>query len=195
MVSPAPGGELHGLVLAAGAGRRMGRPKATVLDADGVPWIARAVRVLRDGGCEQVNVVLGAGAEEARGLLPDDASVVVADDWAAGLSASLRAGLRALDDTPADAAMIHLVDLPDVGADVVARVAATGVHPAALARAEFFSRPGHPVLMGRDHWSACAAAISGDRGAGAYLERRRVTAVACDDLASGRDQDGPLEGS
>lgn len=189
-----PRGGLHGLLLAAGAGRRMGRPKATVVGADGEPWVARAVRVLRAGGCTQVHVVLGADADAARRLLPDGVHVVLADDWRGGLSASLRAGLRALAPTSADAAMIHLVDLPDVGADVVRRVAEVGAGPATLARAEFFSRPGHPVLMGRDHWSACAATLSGDEGARAYLTPERVTAVACDDLASGRDQDEPLGG-
>jgi CTP:molybdopterin cytidylyltransferase MocA len=187
-------GELHGLVLAAGAGRRLGRPKATVVDADGEAWVARAVRVLREGGCEAVHVVLGAEADTARALVPAEARVVVADDWAEGMSASLRAGLRAVAATSADAVMIHLVDLPEVGAGVVARVAARGSGPDALARAEFSSRPGHPVLMGRDHWSACAATLTGDRGAHAYLTGASATAVACDDLASGEDRDTSLEG-
>lgn len=186
-------GELHGLVLAAGAGRRMGRPKATVVGDDGEPWVARSVRVLREGGCTRVHVVLGADAERARALLPDDARVVLAENWADGMAASLRAGLEALEATSADAVLIHLVDLPDVGSDVVGRVVAVGATRDVLARAEFFSRPGHPVLMGRDHWSACAAAVTGDRGAGAYLGARNVTAVACDDLASGQDRDEPWE--
>jgi molybdenum cofactor cytidylyltransferase/nicotine blue oxidoreductase len=188
-------GELHGLVLGAGAGRRLGRPKATVVDADGEPWVARAVRVLREGGCDPVHVVLGAEADTARALVPPDARVVVADDWSEGMSASLRAGLCAVATTSADAVMIHLVDLPDVGSDVVARVAAQGSAPDALARAEFFSRPGHPVLMGRDHWSACAATLVGDRGAHAYLSAASATAVACDDLASGEDRDTSVEGT
>ncbi|MEH3069009.1 MAG: NTP transferase domain-containing protein [Aeromicrobium erythreum] len=114
-------GELHGLVLAAGAGRRLGRPKATVVDADGEAWVARAVRVLREGGCDPVHVVLGADADTARALVPPDARVVVADDWAEGMSASLRAGLRAVAATTADAVMIHLVDLPDVGVPTSSR--------------------------------------------------------------------------
>lgn len=84
-------------MLAAGAGSRFGGPKALARTADGEPWVARAVHVLLDGGCDRVVVVLGAGADAARGLVPDDArvSVVVADDWASGVSASLRAGLVA----------------------------------------------------------------------------------------------------
>ena len=60
-----------GLLLAAGAGRRMGTPKALVHDADGTSWLRRSVAALLDGGCTPVHVVLGAGAEEARTLLAD----------------------------------------------------------------------------------------------------------------------------
>ena len=56
---------LHGLLLAAGAGTRMGTPKALVRDQDGTSWLLRSVGVLRDGGCVGVTVVLG--AEAARG--------------------------------------------------------------------------------------------------------------------------------
>ena len=86
-----------GLVLAAGAGSRMGRPKALVHDPDGTPWLVRCVEVLRAAGCDEVVVVLGARADEAahRWCL-SRVKVVVADDWADGMAASLRCGLRAL---------------------------------------------------------------------------------------------------
>lgn len=180
---------LHGLVLAAGAGRRMGRPKALVRGADAVPWVERAVRVLRDGGCRKVTVVLGAAAEEARALVPDDAVVVVAHRWDEGMSASLRAGLQSLEDSTATAVLIHLVDLPDVGPEVVRRVAATGVSERALARASFSSRPGHPVLVGRDHWAGILATTGADAGARDYLRSHGVVEVECGDLAGGRDVD------
>ena len=47
---------------------------------------------------------------------------MVAADWAEGMSASLRAGLAASTDTDADAALVSLVDLPDVADAVVRRV-------------------------------------------------------------------------
>ncbi|MDP3891682.1 NTP transferase domain-containing protein, partial [Nocardioides sp.] len=82
----------HGLLLAAGSGSRMGTPKALVDD-----WLRRGVTTLRDGGCAEVTVVLGAAAQEARPLLDGlPVEVVVAEDWADGMGASLRAGLEAL---------------------------------------------------------------------------------------------------
>ena len=168
----------------------MGRPKALVCDPDGTSWLARSVAVLREAGCSPVLVVLGARADEARALVPHDARVVVADDWADGMSASLRAGLLALlDGTDADSALISLIDLPDLTAEVVARVAAAGAGTDVLARATYDGRPGHPVLAGRDHWTPMAAGVAGDRGAAGYLSTRDVAAVECGDLATGRDQD------
>ena len=66
---------VHGLLLAAGRGSRMGRPKALVVGDDGESWLARSVRVLREGGCADVTVVLGAESGAAGSLLPDDARV------------------------------------------------------------------------------------------------------------------------
>ena len=70
----------------------MGRPKALVRDDDGTSWLRRSVAALHDGGCSAVVVVLGARADDARPLLEGvDVEVVVAEDWAEGMSASLRA--------------------------------------------------------------------------------------------------------
>lgn len=179
---------VHGLLLAAGAGSRMGRPKALVVDAAGESWLARSVDVLHEGGCEQVTVVLGAAVDEAVRLLDGrGADVVVAQDWADGMSASLRVGLGAL--APAEAALVHLVDLPDVTADVVGRVLATATGPATLARASYDGVPGHPVLLGHDHWAPVAATASGDHGARDHLRAHDVVLVECGDLATGRDVD------
>jgi CTP:molybdopterin cytidylyltransferase MocA len=181
---------LQGLLLAAGAGSRMGTPKALVVDPDGTPWLVRSVSVLLEGGCQAVTVVLGAGADEAAALLPGGpVTTVVADDWAEGMSASLRAGLTAVADSAADAVVILLVDLPDVGAEVVRRVVAAGATHGTLARATYDGRPGHPVVMGRDHWAPAVASARGDSGAHHYLSSHDVTVVECGDLATGRDVD------
>ncbi|MFD1860445.1 nucleotidyltransferase family protein [Aeromicrobium camelliae] len=178
-----------GLLLAAGAGRRMGGPKALLRTADGTPWVAAARAALVDGGCDDVVVVLGAEADAARPLV-GDARIVVADAWERGMGASLAAGLAALETESVDAALVHLVDLPDVGADVVARVLARATGPSVLARAAYRDRPGHPVLLGRDHWPELADG-DGDEGARRYLASHDVELIECGDLATGLDKDGP----
>lgn len=186
---------VDGLLLAAGAGRRMGRPKALVRDADGTSWLLRAVQVLQEGGCDRVLVVLGAAVDEPiRMLEGTGASVVVAPDWAEGMSASLQAGLRAAADGPADAVAVALVDLPDVTAEVVRRVLG-GIEPvtgpATLRRAAYGGRPGHPVVLGRDHWRPVINGAAGDRGARDYLARHHLDLIECGDLATGLDVDSP----
>ncbi len=178
-----------GVLLAAGAGSRMGKPKALVRDPDGTSWLVRSVEVLRASGCDDVLVVLGARADEARALVPPGARVVVADDWADGMAASLRCGLRALHD--GEVAVVTLVDLPDVGPEVVRRVLAAAAGSAGLSRASYGGVPGHPVVLGRDHWAPIADDVSGDQGAKSYLRRHAVELVECGDLASGADQDEP----
>lgn len=171
----------------------MGGPKALLRDPDGTPFVVRAVRVLAEGGCDAVTVVLGASAASVRPLLAGlDVAVVVAEDWDEGMGASLRAGLRSPSLESADAVVVGLVDLPDVGASVVRRLlAAADPGPQALARAAYDGDPGHPVLLGRDHWAGVAATATGDRGARDYLRSHPPVLVECGDLATGRDVDSP----
>ncbi|NKQ54140.1 nucleotidyltransferase family protein [Amycolatopsis sp. K13G38] len=179
-----------GLLLAAGAGRRFGGPKALV-ELDGEPLLLRALRVLTEGGCDPVRVVLGAQAEDARALLPDPSISVYAPDWSSGMGASLRAGLDALP--AADAVLVHLVDLPKVDARVISRLVALAA-PDVVARAAYDGVAGHPVLFGTRWWREIAASARGDRGARDWLATRDdLRLVECADLGSGDDVDTPAD--
>jgi len=170
----------------------MGRPKALVHDVDGTSWVQHAVEVLRDGGCDGVTVVLGAGADEAVRLLDGlGVDVVVAHDWAVGMSASLRTGLDSLHGSDVEAAVVSLVDLPDLTAAVVRRLLSEREGDEALARASYHGRPGHPVVLGRAHWQRVAGVAIGDAGARDYLVEHGATLVECGDLATGADVDRP----
>jgi CTP:molybdopterin cytidylyltransferase MocA len=190
---------IAGLVLAAGSGSRYGGPKALARDGDGTPWLDRAVRALAAGGCARVVVVLGAGADAAQALLDPSAGVVVvrAEDWATGLSASLRAGLSAATtlEPRATAVVVVPVDVPDLAAELVARLviardaSGRGVDDGTLRRAVFGGRPGHPVVLGRRHWAPLLTELTGDSGARGYLAAREVDEVECGDLGTGLDVD------
>lgn len=176
--------DVTGIVLAAGAGSRAGGPKALMRLPDERSWIAVACGTLLDGGCTRVLVVLGAMARLARPLVPADdrVAIVEAPDWEHGMSASLRAGLAGASG---DAALITLVDLPDLPTAVVERLLATG----GLAQAVYGGRPGHPVLMPAGDWAGAAATLHGDRGAREYVVAHGVTEVECGDLWHGHDRD------
>ncbi|WP_370973272.1 NTP transferase domain-containing protein [Amycolatopsis sp. cg9] len=180
-------------MLAAGAGRRFGGPKA-LAELDGEPLVLRALRTLTAAGCTPIRVVLGAAADQVRPLLPDPSAAVFAEDWQTGMGASLRAGLTALTGTDGPvAALVHLVDLPWVGPEILARVAAEAT-PQTIARAAYDGTPGHPVLLGRDWWPEIADTAQGDRGARDWLATREdLNLIECADLGSGRDVDRPTD--
>jgi CTP:molybdopterin cytidylyltransferase MocA len=183
-----------GLVLAAGAGRRIGGPKALIRHPDGTPWVARTAQLLAAGGCTPVVVVVGAQADTVRHALRGaPVEVVEAAGWAEGMGASLRAGLRHLGRTPgaAEAVLIALVDDPTLAADVVRRIAAAAT-PDAVVRATYAGKPGHPVLVGRNRWGELIAGATGDRG-GRDLLAAHGRGVECGDLASGADVDTAAE--
>lgn len=174
-----------GLVLAAGAGRRFGGPKALAV-LDGERLVDRAVRLLRDGGCAPVYAVSGAAAFTVAG-----ATVVPNPDWPTGMGSSLRAGLAAA--AGADAVVVVPVDMPWLGAEAVRRVRAAHAAGAGVAVARYAGRPGHPVLLAAAHWPEVAALAVGDVGARPFLAARPelVTTVPCDDTGRPDDVDHP----
>jgi nicotine blue oxidoreductase len=174
-----------GLVLAAGAGRRFGGPKAIAM-LDGERLVDRATRLVRDGGCTPIVVVSGAVPLEVAG-----ARVVANTQWETGMGSSLRAGLTALRETDATAALVVLVDTPWVGVDAVRRLLAAHDRDAVIAVATYCGAPRHPVLLSRDVWGEAERVAVGDVGARALMNSRPdlVVNVACDDTGDPRDVD------
>ena len=165
------------------------------MDTGDGPWAVRALAALAD--CDPITVVVGARADQVAALLPARVRVERNDDFDLGMGSSLRRGLLGLaarpDGDDVDAAVVMLVDLPDVGVAVVRRIVATVTGPVrlALVRAAYGGRPGHPVLLGREHWPGVLAAATGDQGARGYLVEHGATMVECGDLATGTDVDRP----
>ncbi len=176
-----------GLVLAAGEGRRFGGPKAPAV-VDGERMVDRAVRILREGGCDPVLVVLGAWIGDV-----DGANIVVNDHWPEGMGASLRVGLTELRATSdAESVVITLVDLPGLTGDAVARLIATDAS-APIAQATFSGERGHPVRIHRDLWDGAINVAQGDEGARRLIRSRDdVALVEMADIADGTDLDDPL---
>ncbi|MGI5168770.1 nucleotidyltransferase family protein [Spirillospora sp. CA-253888] len=177
-----------GLLLAAGEGSRLGRPKALV-EVGGERLVDRGVRTLREGGCSPVLVVAGAVTVEVIGAV-----VVPNDDWRSGMGSSLRAGLAALPPG-CPAAVVALVDQPLVTAAAVGRLIAAYEAGARVAVATYGGRPRNPVLFAAEHFAAVAASARGDVGARQFLRAHPdlVTPVPCDDVAAPDDIDTPAD--
>lgn len=188
-------GDVVGLVLAAGGGRRLGgRAKARLVHR-GRPLVEFAVAESRRGGCDRVVVVLGAEADAVLAEAELTGCVVVRnDDWASGMGSSLAAGVAALP-ADADAVVVTLVDMPGEGAAAVARLIAAHAAPEDLIAAAYAGRRGHPVLFGRAWWAELAAGAEGDAGARALLaaQRDRVRLIECADIADPFDIDTPAD--
>ncbi|MBM6593287.1 nucleotidyltransferase family protein [Microvirga pudoricolor] len=167
---------LHALVLAAGAGSRFGGRKL-LAPWRGAPLIYAALDAAATAPVRGVIVVTGFDAGEVsaavRGWMQDRSApmpvLVQASDYRQGLSASLRAGIRALPDE-AEGAFVFLGDMPCIPPDVPnrLRLALAGRHAAAVP--VFRGRRGHPVLLTRGLFEEVEA-LSGDFGAGKLLDR------------------------
>lgn len=157
-----------GVILAAGAGIRFGGPKA-LATTEGERWVDRAVRVLHQGGIEQVDVVSGAWDD----LVPG-AEVFHNPDWKSGIAGSAALAVALAEERRADTLLITLVDLPDLTPDHVAAVLSA---PGDLVQASYDGRPGHPVKVGRRHFAGLRAFLlehGGDSGARTYLVEHGV---------------------
>ncbi|GHH31732.1 nucleotidyltransferase family protein [Lentzea cavernae] len=177
-----------GLLLAAGAGRRFGSPKALV-PLNGKLFVDSAAELLRAAGCDPVVVVLGARAAEVRERAAlEGVTVVDNPHWETGMGSSLRTGLHAVGT--ADAVVVLPVDTPGVTVEALHRLMALA-EPEALARATYGGEIGHPVLIGSDHFAGVMSTAAGDQGARDYLLANTVRHVDCADVADGADVDRP----
>jgi len=147
-----------GIVLAAGLGRRMGRPKAEIL-VDGTRLLDRATTALREAGCEPVVAVVRAGVES-------DAITVVNPDPARGMRSSLEVGLRAV--RAVDAVAVILVDMPGLTCDAIAEVVRRW-RPGRIAVGSSGGRRTHPTVMSPDRWHEAVQLAGPDEGARRYL--------------------------
>ncbi|GAA3733797.1 nicotine blue oxidoreductase [Spinactinospora alkalitolerans] len=180
------GRSVAGLLLAAGRGSRLGRPKALV-ELAGERLADRGVRILREGGCAPIYVVTGAAEVTVEG-----AAGVHNPDWTSGMGSSLRAGLRSLPEG-VDAVVIALADQPLVTAAAIERLVSAYEGGARAAVATYAGNPRNPVLLGREHWPSVHALAEGDVGARPFLRAysHLITPVACDGVARPDDIDTP----
>jgi CTP:molybdopterin cytidylyltransferase MocA len=174
-----------GILLAAGGGSRLGRPKALV-EIGGQTLAARGADLLRAGGADPVVVVTGAAPVD----LP---KVTLVDNpgWRTGMGSSLIAGLRALQHQPRScrAVVVALADQPLIGAEAVRRLIAAHAAGAPVAVASYGGRPRNPVLIDRAYWPELLATTTGDAGARPFLRAHPDLITAVDCTGTGRPDD------
>jgi len=192
--------KVAGLVLAAGGGSRLGRPKAEVV-VGGRRLVDLAIESCVRAGLSPVVVVLGAAWVIPMPLAdshdhPDkdvpEVWLVENSDWATGMASSLRAGLAALEsDAGIEAVVVTLVDTLSVGDEHLARVGSLLRDGAVAAVATYKGKARTPVGLTREVWSDVARTAVGDEGARRWLRAHPelVTEVECADLGPWTDID------
>ncbi len=182
-----------GIVLAAGTASRMGKNKL-ILPVHGKPMVAHAVEAAAAAGLDPVIVVTGHEAAAVRRAVGKTAVTFVQnDEFARGLSTSLRAGIAAVPGN-CEAALVLLGDMPGITAPLIQRVvkAFDAGDDRAICVATARGERGHPVLWGRQFFPELQA-LQGDAGARAVMSRypNLVCEVEADDDAPLADIDTP----
>ncbi len=182
------------LLLAAGAGRRMGPTSKLLLELGGESLLHRAAREALTSGVGSLTVVVGADGARLRAALSGLAcEVVVNPEPERGMNWSLAIGL-AWVPAEAGAAMVLLADMPGVDASMIRaveeRFAAGGVK---LVASRYGEASAPPVLYARSLFAELSAEPSGD-GRGREVVRRHLAEAAFVDWPSSllHDVDDPL---
>ncbi len=178
-----------GLLLAAGGGRRFGGPKAPYVH-HGERLVDRGVRLLREAGCQEVVVVLGAWVGEVA-----HATAVINTEWESGQASSL---LKGLDSLPvgAERVCVLLVDQIGMTSQIIKRVIDS---PENLVAAGFDGLFSPPIAFSRQHFiplmsdlrQALSDGEKGDSGARHYFQEVGGLTLQVDDLALLEDLDEP----
>lgn len=141
---------VDGVVLAAGASSRMGKPKP-LLEVDGTTFLERAVHLLREAGCRYVVAVVNDDDWIERLADVAGAAVVINDEPNAQQIDSLRLGLANLPDESeglADGVVVLPVDYPRIALDTVhTLIAEFEREPATILNPSYQGVAGHPVLF------------------------------------------------
>lgn len=144
---------IPGVVLAAGASSRMGRPKALLpTDVAGETFLTRIIRTLREAEVADVVVVMGKDADAIRQAVQGDLAprFIENPEPEAGQLSSLLVALRAVDHPGVRGMLVALVDVPLVSAETVRAVLAAYRHSGApVVRPVSGGRHGHPVIFDR----------------------------------------------
>jgi CTP:molybdopterin cytidylyltransferase MocA len=190
-------------VLAAGRGERYAAaagehsPPKALLEVGGKSLLARALAAASGSGLDPVVVVVS--DDRVAAAVPAHVRVVRNEQPERGISSSLHAALRALDenhwanaraDDPIEGVVVGLADQPLVGPQAYRRVADAYDDGVLLAVATYGGVRGNPVLLARQHWRE-ALTLTGDEGARVLLRRHGAVEVPCDGTGEPTDVDTP----
>jgi CTP:molybdopterin cytidylyltransferase MocA len=176
------------VLLAAGASRRLGRPKQ-LLVWRGETLVRRAARAALDAGVDELIAVVGAEREAVAAELAGlDLGLVENARWREGIGSSIAAGVRAASGP---AVLLLLADQPGVGAALLAELIAGMQAGHERVACAYGGVVGVPALFSAPSDLAALRDLSGEQGARRLLGQSGapVLAVPADEAAHDIDDE------
>ncbi len=185
---------LGAVILAAGAGSRLGGVAKALLRTGEETYLARIARIAQLAGTSKLVTVVGRPhgqqvGDAARAL---ELGVVVNPSPERGMASSIALGFAAISHYDLDAAWLWPVDHPNVELRTLEALAAS-LGTSEVAQPRYDSRGGHPPLIARALWAKLAACGGLPNGARDVIATASVVRVAVDDRAVVRDIDTPSD--
>ena len=163
-----------GVVLAAGASTRFGKPKQ-LLDWKGQPFVRAVAMKALEAGLSPVLVVTGANSELVEAAVKDLNVVIVKnDEWESGQASSIKAGIRSLSPVGVGGAIFLLTDQPQITTSIIRALVekhADGLYP--VVAPMVIDARANPVLFDQVTF-ADLLGIEGDVGGRAIFHKHRV---------------------
>lgn len=169
------------ILLAAGASRRLGRPKQ-LLKLDGETLLGRAIRLATEAGAAPVIAVLGAHREAIFEAVEfGGAQAVVNDEWEQGMSSSIRRGLKALEKCGDEVtgALLMSCDQPRLTVDRLRALMAVFAEQDApvIVASAYGGIEGVPAVFPASVFPDLMA-LTGDKGARALIDSAPCAVIA-----------------
>ena len=165
---------ITGLVLAAGASRRLGTPKQ-LLPYRGWTLLGETLALARACGFDQLLVTVGGAAPEIRSQVDlTGTQVIDIPEYGEGCGSSVSTAVRAVDPA-SDGLVLLLGDQPGVTVDAIHRlVREAGAAPIGVCR--YADDLGHPFWFAREVFPELAA-LHGDKAVWKLLHSGRYRLV------------------
>ena len=192
--NPPAEAKVAGIILAAGASRRMGSLNKLLASIAGKPLVRHAVESFVATSLSPIIVVVGYESDKVAAALKGlPVQLVFNPDHAAGQGSSVRVGVKALDNNVTDA-MIGLGDMPLLPSTLLDFLIHTHIgregHACNITIPAFEGQRGNPVLWGKTFFPELIT-LAGDRGGRQLLNDHKAAQhlVACDHSSVLRDVD------
>lgn len=152
-------------ILAAGASRRLGRPKQLAI-VGGEPLVRIAARAAKLSRCAETAVILGSGAGAIAPLLVGEGVTLLANDqWEEGMASSLRRAATWARTRGADSLVVCVCDQPLLTAEHLDNlISMHQAHGGAIVASRYAGMLGVPAVFGPTAITQLEG-LTGDRGA------------------------------